>query len=88
MNTPALHMPSNNVVDVIQDGEELAYVKFPNGKVLWVKVSEIDFDSVVPEGLDDDLDDDPRDYDFDDPRDYDFDCSDRELSHYDYEYDR
>jgi len=76
MNTPALHIPSNTVVDVIQDGEELAYVKFPNGKVLWVKVSDIDFDSVVPE---EDFHEDPKDYDFD---------AIDERSYYDFEYDR
>ena len=51
MGTPALYKPDGVVVDVIQDGEELAYVKFPGGKVLWVKSAALDFDDL---GGDDD----------------------------------
>lgn len=45
--TPALYTPTQVVVKVIQDGDELAYVKFPGGKVLWVKSNLLDFDDLV-----------------------------------------
>ncbi len=44
MATPALYMPNQTVVDVIQDGEEMAFVKFPGGKAIWVKSGDLDFD--------------------------------------------
>lgn len=45
--TPARYVTTGELVHVIQDGEELAYVKFPGGKVLWVPASKLDFDDLV-----------------------------------------
>ena len=93
MGTPALYKPSQVVVDVIQDGEEMAFVKFPGGKAIWVKSSELDFDDLCgdddwdPPGLDSPTDFDEHEMNPDDstPEDYgDWDDGDR----YDYEYDR
>ena len=89
MNTPALYTPSNVVVDVIQDGEEMAYVKFPDGKVLWVKSNTLDFDDQV--GDDDTGLDSPTDFD-----EYEMNPDDSVedygvydlVDYYDYEYDR
>jgi len=73
-------------VEVIQDGEERAYVKFPDGKVLWVVADALDFDN--PDG--DDFDDVPG---LDSPTDFDEyemnadDCADP-GDQYDFEYDR
>lgn len=47
MGTPALYIPDQTVVDVIQDGEEMAFVKFPDGKAIWVKSDLLDFDDLV-----------------------------------------
>ena len=89
MGTPALYIPSRVVVDVIQDGEEMAFVKFPGGKAIWVKSNELDFDDLGgdddwgPENVDDfraDVPDDDvalMDDWYDDPVDY-----------FDFEYDR
>ena len=87
MTTPALHVPTNLVVDVIQDGEELAYVKFPDGKVIWVNSSELEFDY-----LDDDWGDEGPG--LDSPTDFDEyemnpdDCLADAADQYDFEYDR
>ena len=87
MSTPALHVPTNLVVDVIQDGEDMAYVKFPDSKVIWVKSSELEFDY-----LDDDWGDEGPG--LDSPTDFDEyemnpdDCLADAGDQYDYEYDR
>ena len=87
MSTPALHVPTNLVVDVIQDGEEMAYVKFADGRVIWVKSSELEFDY-----LDDDWGDEGPG--LDSPTDFDEyemnpdDCLADAGDQYDYEYDR
>ena len=43
---PALYIPTQEVVQVIQDGETLAYVKFDDGKTIWVDVNKLDFDDL------------------------------------------
>lgn len=88
----AMYTPTRTVVEVVQDGEELAYVKFPDtGKVLWIKSSLLDFDDIG----DDDwgpLNDD--DLGFDSPTDFDEyemnpdDCMADAGDQYDMEYDR
>jgi hypothetical protein len=88
----ALYLPSEDVVDVIQDGEELAYVKFPNGKVLWVRVDVLDFEDL---GGDDDCgSENHNDFGIDSPTDFDEhemnpdDCAPDAGDQYDMEYDR
>lgn len=90
--TPALYTPTREVVEVIQDGDELAYVKFPSGKVLWVKSDALDFDDL---GGDDDWGDENDDnLGFDSPTDWDEyemnpdDCAPDAGDQYDFEYDR
>jgi len=87
LGTPALYMPKGMLVDVIQDGEEMAFVKFSDGKAIWVKSNDLDFDNLVDDATADALDDDwgPENDDtlgFDD--DFEIDSGD----HYDFEYDR
>ena len=82
--TPAMYLPTRTPVEVIQDGEQMAYVKFPTGKVLWVDSNLLDFDDVGdddwgPEN-DDDLGFDDRHEDYAD----DYLAGDQ----YDIEYDR
>jgi hypothetical protein len=95
MATPALYVPTGVIVDVIQDGDEdnMAYVKFPTKKVLWVKAVDLNFefdladDTVGRDNFDPlgrDLDGDIR-YDIDEPIDY-FDDYDP-VDYYDCEYD-
>lgn len=45
-------MPKQTVVEVIQDGEEMAFVKFPGGKAIWVKSRDLDFDDLVGDTMD------------------------------------
>jgi len=95
MATPALYVPTGVIVDVIQDGDEdnMAYVKFPTKKVLWVKAVDLNFefdladDTVGRDNFDPlgrVLDGDIR-YDIDYPVDY-FDDYDP-VDYYDCEYD-
>jgi len=100
MATPALYVPTGVIVDVIQDGDEdnMAYVKFPTKKVLWVKAVDLNFefdladDTVGRDNFDPlgrDLDGDIR-YDIDD-RAADYTWYDDPVDYsdyYDYEYDR
>ena len=71
MGTPALYAPKNVVVDVIQDGEEMAFVKFPDGKAIWVKSNELDFDTVVADFDDDWGSENDDNLGFDSPTDFD-----------------
>lgn len=74
--TPAMYTPTRTPVEVIQDGEQMAYVKFPGGKVIWVKAGELDFDDIGdddwgPEnndnlGFDSPTDSDEREMNYDD----------------------
>lgn len=90
--TPALYIPTKQVVEVIQDGDELAYVKFPGGKVLWVKSGDLDFDDLV--GDDDWGQENGDTLGFDSPTDFDEhemnpdDCAPDTGDPYDIEYDR
>jgi len=90
LSTPALYVPKQVVVDVIQDGEERAFVKFPDGKAIWVKTDELDFDDLVG---DDDWGDEFDDS-LDSPTDFDEhemnpdDCLADAGDQYDIEYDR
>lgn len=92
MGTPALYKPEGIIVDVIQDGEELAFVKYPSGKAIWVKSNLLDFDDL---GGDDDWGDENDDtLGFDSPTDFDEhemnpdDCAADAGDQYDIEYDR
>jgi hypothetical protein len=51
LGTPAQYMASGEIVDVIDEREEMSFVKFPNGKCIWVKTITLDFDDL---GGDDD----------------------------------
>lgn len=62
-----LYAPKNVVVDVIQDGEEMAFVKFPDGKAIWVKSSELDFDEHEMNYDDSYMAGDPHDMEYDRP---------------------
>jgi len=82
LGTPALYMPKGMLVDVIQDGEEMAFVKFSDGKAIWVKSNDLDFDNLVDDATASALDDDwgPEnddtlgfDDDFGDPFDFEYD---------------
>lgn len=90
LSTPALYVPKQVVVDVIQDGEERAFVKFPDGKAIWVRTDELDFDDL---GGDDDWGDEFDDS-LDSPTDFDEyemnpdDCLADAGDQYDIEYDR
>lgn len=91
MGTPALYIPDQTVVDVIQDGEEMAFVKFPGGKTIWVKSNLLDFDDLV--GDDDWGPENDDDLGFDSPTDFDeyemnYDDSYEAGDPYDIEYDR
>lgn len=47
MGTPALYVLKGVVVDVIDERDDTyAYVKFPDGKCIWVKSNELDFDEL------------------------------------------
>lgn len=90
MGTPALYIPDQTVVDVIQDGEELAFVKFPGGKTIWVKSNLLDFDDLVgdddwgPENVGDDRWNSDDDFNDREPYPEHLDAGDQ----YDMEYDR
>lgn len=97
MNTrvQALHLPTEQLVEVIQDGEDLAFVRFPNGKCIWVECDVLDFEDLVDGATAAALDDDwgpenddtlgfDEPFDFDDGIEYEIDSGD----HYDMEYDR
>jgi len=55
--TPAMYLPTRTPVEVIQDGEQMAYVKFPTGKVLWVNSEDLDFDDIGDDDWGDENDD-------------------------------
>lgn len=90
MGTPALYAPKNVVVDVIQDGEEMAFAMFPDGKAIWVKSNELDFDDLHgdddwgPENIDSLGLDSPTDFD---EYEMNYDDSYDTGDHYDMEYD-
>jgi hypothetical protein len=91
LGTPALYRPEGVVVDVIDEREEMSYVKFPQGKVIWVRSDALDFEDLVDDAtaaaLDSPTDFDEYEMNPDDsaPEDYgDWDDGDR----YDFEYDR
>lgn len=100
MGTPALYMTKGQLVDVIDEREELSFVKFPDGRCIWVKSTLLDFDSLVDDATAAPLDDDwgPENDDtlgFDSPTDWDEyemnpdDCFEIDSGdHYDMEYDR
>jgi hypothetical protein len=88
--TPAMYLPTRTPVEVIQDGDELAYVKFPTGKVLWVKSGDLDFDDIGDDDWGPENDDNLG---FDSPTDFD----EHEMNYddcyeagdpFDFEYDR
>jgi hypothetical protein len=55
----AFHIPSQKIVDVVQDREDYVFIKFPDGKTIWVPSGEVDFDDLGgdddwgPENMDD-----------------------------------
>lgn len=44
MTTHALHVPTNQVVEVLQDGNDVAYVRFDSGKSIQVRTRDLEFD--------------------------------------------
>lgn len=94
MGTPALYMASNEVVEVIHEREELSYVKFPDGKCIWVKNITLDFDDPHPDQDDDWGNENDDQMGFDSPTDFDEhemnpdDCLADAGDQYDIEYDR
>jgi hypothetical protein len=86
----AMYLPTEQVVEVIQDGEELALVKFPGGKTIWVKCDHLDFEDLSTG--DDDWG--PEGPGLDSPTDFDEyemnpdDCAADAGDQYDFEYDR
>lgn len=52
MRVKAQYTPDRVVVEVIQDGEEMAFVKFPDGKAIWVKSDLLDFDDLTTDDED------------------------------------
>lgn len=68
MGIPAKYMPDRTVVDVIDEREELSFVKFPTGRCIWVKSNLLDFsdtgdDDWGPENDDNLGFDSPTDFD-------------------------
>jgi hypothetical protein len=89
LTTPALYLPSGVLVDVIQDGDEMAYVKFADGRVIWVKSNLLDFDTLIDAETERALDDDwgpenDDDLGFNDRQD---DYFDDPVDYFDFEYD-
>lgn len=87
MGTPAQYMTKGMLVDVIDEREELSFVKFPDGRCIWVKSGDLDFDSLVDDDWGPENDDTlgfDEPFDFDDGMEYEIDSGD----HYDMEYDR
>ena len=66
MGTPALYTDKNGTfpVDVIQDNGEYMYVKFRDGRTIWVEDDTIDFniDSQVEDDYEFEFEDDPLYY--------------------------
>lgn len=89
----AMYTPTRTIVEVVQDGEERAYVRFPaTGQVLWVKSDLLDFDDLDIVGRDqmeiDELDDLDSPTDFDEYEMNPDDCAPDAADQYDFEYDR
>lgn len=65
MGIPAKYMPDRTVVNVIDEREELSFVKFPTGRCIWVKSNLLDFSDT--DAMDFDVADpgDPYDLEYD-----------------------
>lgn len=86
----ALHLPSEELVEVIQDGEDRALVRFASGTTIWVDCDVLDFNN-----LDDDWGPENNDcWGRDSPTDFDEhmmnedDCAPDAGDPHDIEYDR
>lgn len=85
----ALYITQGATVDVIEEREQMTFVKFADGRCIWVRTDALDFD------LDDDWGDENDDnLGFDSPTDFDEyemnpdDCAPDAGDQYDFEYDR
>jgi len=87
LGTPAQYIPDRVIVDVIDERDDTyAYVKFADGKCIWVKSNLLDFDDLLDAATERALDDDwgpenDDDLGFNEDSFYDGD-------YYDFEYDR
>ena len=87
LTTKALYTPHGSTVEVIDEREQMSFVKFADGRCIWVRTDALEFDDDWGPENDDNLG-------FDSPTDFDEhemnpdDCAADAGDQYDFEYDR